>query len=338
MSPFDEGQVRKYAQHWFALDTSTSRTEQKELSDSFMAESGEASDLRANPLVLSLLCALYSSQHFIPPNRPEIYHRCAELLFEQWDRSRGIETPQQIRPFLRSAVQRLAWRLFTDRKGRQALPRSEIRQYLATEVFASRFSSEEEATQAADDFLSFCAGRAWVLTDTGSDKLQPLYGFVHKTFLEFFAAAQLVKQQPEPRAVWAKLEPHVMNSGWEMVCQLATQILDQDHEDGADKVLTLMLDDVDACDVTRNLGRPASLLNFGARCLQAVVPNNATLGRLANRSVKIASLVPTVARRAIRTDLLPDATVIIDEPVCTLLAISAPANWLRIARYGSRVS
>ena len=42
---------------------------------------------------------------------------------------------------------------------------------------------------AAREFVEFCRGRMWVFTDAGTTVSgQRLYGFTHRTFLEYFAA------------------------------------------------------------------------------------------------------------------------------------------------------
>src|SRR5207247_8420673 len=110
---FNDRQVADYASRWFKLDAALDTEQRKWMTDGFMRESEIARDLRVNPLVLSLLCGLYSSVHYIPRNRPEIYEKCAELLFETWDRSRGIEITHRFGAHIRPAVPRLAWRLLT---------------------------------------------------------------------------------------------------------------------------------------------------------------------------------------------------------------------------------
>jgi NACHT domain len=93
VAPFTDDQVAQYATAWFALNAGPGHRRDPNLSAAFLRESAESRDLRANPLMLSLLCALYSSEGYIPRNRPAVYERCAELLFDTWDRSRGIEVP-----------------------------------------------------------------------------------------------------------------------------------------------------------------------------------------------------------------------------------------------------
>jgi len=98
VAPFDETQVGQYSRFWFKLDKSISKDERDKLANSFLNESfKDANDIRTNPLMLSLLCVLYSSEGFIPHNRPAIYEKCAELLFDMWDRLRGIPVPHHYR-------------------------------------------------------------------------------------------------------------------------------------------------------------------------------------------------------------------------------------------------
>ncbi|MFI6230072.1 NACHT domain-containing protein [Micromonospora echinospora] len=334
IQPFSERQVNAYARHWFRLDESLSRERQDALWESFMRDSGEAEDIRSNPLVLSLLCVLYSSERFIPRNRPAVYEKCAELLFDTWDRSRGIDIAYQFRPYVKPAVQQMAWRLFTDNQERQALPRSEMAAFLANSVLAKRFDDQDEAVQAAEDFLHFCAGRAWVLTDTGSDTMEPHYGFVHRTFLEYFAAAQLVKQKPDPETVWSKLLPHIDGGKWAVVSQVAVQILDRDCEDGGDALLRLVIAEADKQAAPDSSMRAWKLLRFAADCLDAIAPHTATIRQLAYAAVRLSSSLSARKRRDSDLRQVSKLRTILnhDAPLLALLWVHAPENSQRVAR------
>ncbi|MFC7241253.1 NACHT domain-containing protein [Catellatospora aurea] len=324
---FDAKQVSAYAHAWFRLNESLTAEQQETLYKAFMQESASASDLRANPLMLSLLCVLYVSERFIPRNRPGVYERCAEILFDRWDRSRGIDVIQDFRPYVKPAVQQLAWRLFTDASGQQSLGKSALVEFLATSVLSKRYDTSEEAQQAASDFLEYCAGRAWVLTDVGSTRLEAQYGFVHRTFLEYFAAAQLVKQKPEPAAVWHKLRPYSNNAQWFIVSQLAIQILDRDYQDGGDIALTLILDDAKAA----SPGEQLSLLTFAARTLDTISPSNDVLKRVVSDVLHGPISISSSSRRFITKPGEFDA-VSIDDALTVLLKIRAPENAGRISR------
>ncbi|MFG3602103.1 NACHT domain-containing protein [Micromonospora chersina] len=340
MRPFDDRQVHSYASKWFKLDSSMGKGEQRALTESFISESQAAGDLRTNPLLLSLLCSLYSSVHFIPRNKPEIYEKCAELLFETWDRSRGIETTRRYGAHIKPAIQRLAWLILTDQRGRQAIPRSEIVEFLSEYMQAKRFEDADEAAQAADDFLDFCAGRAWVLTDMGSDALQPHYGFVHRTFLEYFAATQLVKTDPLPESVWERVGSRIGDPSWEVVAQLVMQLVDRQVEDGADRLLRLLLTDVD--EPATSEPNKALLLAFAARSLDVVSPDNLTLRALVARCAEFSCSVPASKRFISIIDAMtllnPDniagySTFLVEDvPLAALTHVRSPDNVDRIAK------
>ncbi|GAA2655386.1 hypothetical protein GCM10010400_10010 [Streptomyces aculeolatus] len=296
VEPFDDERVDRYAKQWFALEgvSGSQAASTDEIRTSFLHESAEVGDLRRNPLMLSLLCVLYTSTGYIPNNRPEIYERCAELLFRTWDKTRGIEIEFQFPAYLMPAVQKLALRMLTDPQGRQTLPRGEAKKFLAEQVFSDWFENEPESLHVADDFLEFCAGRAWVLTDVGSDSLFPIYGFVHKTFLEFFAASQIVRDLPLPEAVWEQVSDKIGDSGWDLVSQLCVQILNRTTSNGANNILDLALREVKNSETEEQ--RRADLLAFLARCLENVAPSQRVIRRIVESCLAFSMSLPATAR------------------------------------------
>jgi hypothetical protein len=66
-------------------------------------------DLRANPLLLSLMCILYRGEGSLPRNRAEVYEQCANLLFHRWDARRHIHQDLRVGHLLQPALQHLAW-------------------------------------------------------------------------------------------------------------------------------------------------------------------------------------------------------------------------------------
>ncbi|HEY6765805.1 MAG TPA: NACHT domain-containing protein [Candidatus Sulfotelmatobacter sp.] len=89
---FDDAQVQEYALKWFSTDETTPTEKQSKKARAFLSESRSVPDLRSNPLMLALMCNIYLGEDFIPSNRPEVYKKCALMLFDRWDRSRRIDT------------------------------------------------------------------------------------------------------------------------------------------------------------------------------------------------------------------------------------------------------
>src|SRR5205085_10745108 len=90
LAPFTEEQVEEYVSKWFELGTDLTSSQIKRKSTSFLHERRIVSDLRSNPLMLSLMCRIYRGESYIPRKRPDVYRKCAEMLFARWDRSRDI--------------------------------------------------------------------------------------------------------------------------------------------------------------------------------------------------------------------------------------------------------
>ena len=238
LAAFTAEQVEAYARNWFAIDDSTPGPDRANLAESFLRESTSIEDLRSNPLLLSLLCAMYSADHYLPRLRSQIYERCALLVFERWDGMRGISRAIEFEGRVRGAVQALAWELFTG--SRAELPRHRIVRILVEHLVGRGFD-EDDAEAAARDFLAYCAGRAWVLAEVGSTDLEPIYGFAHRTFMEFFAAEHLVRHHPTAEGVWRTIEPQLAGGQWDVVAQLAVQLLDRNVAGGAEEVIRLAL-------------------------------------------------------------------------------------------------
>jgi len=78
--------------------------------------------------------------------------------------------------------------LFTRENAQSAMTEREL--VAATSEFLQ--ARGFESLDAAREFVDFCRGRMWVFSDAGTTASgERLYAFTHRTFLEYFAAAQL---------------------------------------------------------------------------------------------------------------------------------------------------
>jgi hypothetical protein len=239
---FTPADARAYVRRRFRIDEAGTPGECAALADGFMRESQAASDLRANPLMLGLLCTIYRGEGYIPQNRPAVYEKCAIMLFERWDRRRRIATRFSYDEDLGPIVQHLAYRIYADQKLHAGVPEDALIQAAATYLWPRRFEDRDRAVAFAREFVEHCRGRAWVFTDVGSTGAgDPLYQFTHRTFLEYFAAAYLVRQHPTPDRLSAALLPRIARVEWDVVAQLAVQIQSRQVEDAASAHLALLL-------------------------------------------------------------------------------------------------
>ena len=274
---FDSDQVNDYAHKWFASQDGMDPGE----ADSFLEESASAGDLRSNPLMLALMCILYRGEGSIPRSRPEVYEKCATLLFRRWDASRKIHVELRARNLIEPVLRHLAHWLLTRAEAQPVVTEQELVSQTA-EYFLSRgFEQRTDAEAAAQEFVEFCRGRLWVLTEAGTTgQGEPLYTFTHRTFLEYFAAAYLASTHDSPEQLARMLAGRLAKAEWDTVAQLAVQIKDHASERGADRIYQTLLT------VRRHRSDESvgNILGFLGRCTAFTQLAPATIRELANRA------------------------------------------------------
>jgi len=318
LAPFDEEQVAIYAHNWFKIDELRDREAAQTWTNKFLYESRSIPDLLSNPLMLSLVCTLYASQGYIPSNRPDVYEKCALLLFERWDKHRGIEPVISFDAHVQSAVRSIAFHLYSKEQA-DGLSRDGLIKHVQGYLLEKRFDDQVEAEKAATEFIDFCRGRAWVLTDMGAE----IYGFTHRTFLEYFAASYLVRKNPNPGRLFIEFQGRILRSEWDVVSQLSLQILGKTIEDGADDFLDLMLDRAEhLADHTADVDK---LLGFAARSLAFVVPKPPVFRRLVTMLVDHHCSYSSQRR--------PGVKFAVNSEVCGYLAYVSPENRQLASKY-----
>jgi hypothetical protein len=270
LQPFTDPQVQEYVRKWFATDQDLTQQQRTEKARAFFQESRIVADLCSNPLMLSLMCNIYRGENYIPSNRPEVYEKCALMLFDRWDKTRGIRTPLPIDQHIRPAMMYLAHWIYSNDSLQSGVTEKRLITEATNYLCPRRFEEREEAEQAAEKFISFCRGRAWVFTDTGTMREgERLYQFTHRTFLEYFTAAHLVRTHATPAELLAILLPRIIAREWDVVAQLAFQIQNRNIDSAGDQLLEALVHN----STNGNTAKSWNLLSFASRCLEFLVPS-----------------------------------------------------------------
>ncbi|WP_328846921.1 NACHT domain-containing protein [Streptomyces sp. NBC_00258] len=281
LGPFGPARTAEYVTKWFAQEEGTPH-EAEEHATSFLAESASLTDLRANPLMLALMCILYRGTGSIPRSRPEVYEQCASLLFQKWDVRRRIHVELAMSRLVEPALRHLALWLFTRDDEAHAVTERELVDRAVEFLDGRGYEARAEAEAAAKQFVNFCRGRAWVFSEVGTTaRGERLFTFTHRTFLEYFAAAQLASTSDTPEILARRLAPKVSREEWDIVGQLAVQIKERATADGAARFFTALLGERRRRSAT---GR-GNILAFLARCLSCVDPPPSVVRRLTRAAV-----------------------------------------------------
>ncbi|MEL4357504.1 MULTISPECIES: NACHT domain-containing protein [unclassified Luteococcus] len=191
-------------------------------SSEFLRQSLPMSELRKNPLMLGLLCSMHLQGKRLPEGRLDLYSKCADLLYSDWDASRGIEVlvPDETRT--REAIDEFALKVF--REGEEEF----TEKWLIDEL--EEFYLLEPGTKLADAMsfsraaLQIWSGRRWILTKVGTDHQDAYLRFTHRTFLEFFAAESIANNSGCGEDLWTQIEPLIINSTGSVVADLALEM------------------------------------------------------------------------------------------------------------------
>ncbi|MCP4669558.1 MAG: NACHT domain-containing protein, partial [Deltaproteobacteria bacterium] len=322
LATFDNEQVKEYVQKWFSLVPDLGKEEQRQKAESFMDESESVSDLRDNPLLLALMCNIYRGETYIPRNRAEVYEKCALMLFDRWDKHRGIRKQLPFEAHIRPVLNYLAHWIYCDKKLQNGVTDKMLvgktSEYLCKELFDDKY----EARQAAGEFIEFCRGRAWVFTDTGTTgDGESLFQFAHRTFLEYFTAEFLAKKYASPGKLKRILFPRIAKREWDIVAQLAFQVINNNIDGAGNELLRFIMKEVKK----NEDGEKWNYLLFAARTLGFLVPSPEVIRELSTE------ILESCLRAGLKNLSNPKENDRVLAPLRALL-VSSGENWLRIAK------
>ncbi|GIJ46882.1 hypothetical protein Val02_37680 [Virgisporangium aliadipatigenens] len=232
---FDEGEVALFAQRWFAAVGDRATDPAQNHAADFLENSALLTDLRRNPLLLALLCALYLDTGALPPRLVDVYERYAAALFESWDAVSGILERRV--GGLRPPLAFLAFWLLTHPDERLTAARAAD---LVTGYLEAHSYTREDSEEIARELVRWGTGRAGVLTEIGSSGAAPVYGFTHRTFLEYFAAVHLVRESGTPERLAQRLAEHISADDRTLLGPLALQLMDRYVTDEAARTARAM--------------------------------------------------------------------------------------------------
>lgn len=228
LQEFSQEQTQEYCRKWFGGN------DRPDLVEAFMADSATVEDLRANPLLLSLLCMLYKESGAIPSNRRGIYHQCASLLFHKWDAHRQINQHEAMPDYGDRLMQEIARWFYNSTIAQEGVEERQVVKVISTYMETNIGFQPGKAESSARDFLSFCADRAWLLGDIGtSSGGERLFAFTHRTFYEFFTAEAFARQASSVEDAASKMLEAYRRDATSVVPELLIQSYDFMKERGA---------------------------------------------------------------------------------------------------------
>ncbi len=205
LQDLDEEQIKDFLAKWhkFAFENETEGLRKQERLLKALARNQKYQGLAGNPLLLTMM-AILNRYNDLPNDKASLYEDASKVLLERWeaDKNFGIDEDLQLldvrdkQEILRKVAfciqeqhSSLAENLFIEKEDLRKI----IAQQLETQFAVAPQESQIKAKRLLDRLTS----RNFLVCLFGDNK----YGFVHRTFLEYFCAWYWVWQFEKVRTV-----------------------------------------------------------------------------------------------------------------------------------------
>ena len=190
-------EIRRFVPTWYTYFRPRDESRNAESLINQIVENQSLFDLAGNPLLLTMMAIIHRHEP-LPEKRWLLYERCAEVLLEDWDLKRKefdtkdlLDLPFPVRRDQKAKIlQQVAMSMLEQRaRGRElnALKLEPLLRIISAYLRKQFHRPPGEADAFAAEILNHVRERTYILAEVGDG----IFGFVHRTFMEYFAAAEL---------------------------------------------------------------------------------------------------------------------------------------------------
>ena len=231
------GQIDQFLDRWHdvTFDNAIEGEQKRERLRKAIKNSKPIAMLAGNPLLLTMMAILNRNQR-LPDDRVDLYLQATRVLLQQWDTERALTEYPELRGEvdLRAKTAILRNVAFTMQNGPHGLAGNIIDGKTLTGLIESYLQNElnfDQSRAAAAAVVRQLRERNFILCYLGADS----YAFVHRTFLEYFCAAEIVDRFNIAKTLDEKslidlFDEHCRDDDWREVlrlicCQIDSQFV-----------------------------------------------------------------------------------------------------------------
>jgi hypothetical protein len=194
LRPLDEAQIRAFLTAWcglYAVETGGRRDEGEQRGGELASEvlaNPSLRQLAESPLLLTVLAVVQRAGLRLPDHRVELYEHAITVLVERWNQVRSLAGPGGAVPIRAVDALRLLGPVALElvRRGERAsIDRESLRAHIAAVLARGHVRGLTDADEVIDVFRRSIG----LLVEQAPDR----FGFLHLTFVEAFAARELVR-------------------------------------------------------------------------------------------------------------------------------------------------
>ena len=236
LQPLDRHQISDFVRRWHAsvyteVEKETRQNRQARLAKAF-SQTG-LRQLASSPLLLSMICLVNDSRE-LPAQRASLYAECSRLLLERWktddavqavEKTAGMSITLFTRAHKEALLADLAWRMLRDGKRLVNLVPQDVLEAVVLQHVQLQGLRRAEPKLVVQALITQLRERHHVLCWLGGQS----FAFVHRTFLEYYAALHVQQQWEAGRMSQAQLVQlflqRARHHDWREVLLLASAML-----------------------------------------------------------------------------------------------------------------
>ncbi|MEB3308763.1 MAG: NACHT domain-containing protein [Snowella sp.] len=187
-------QIEDFIERWHNLTfkDEADKLRKKERLIKAIQDSKSIRELAGNPLLLTMMAILNRNQE-LPRDRPELYNQASRVLLHQWDVERALIEDARLDPKTidyrdkQAMLRKVAYFMQSSEKGLagNVISAKDLENILTDHLKTMEI---DQARTVARLLINQLRTRNFILCYLGADS----YGFVHRTFLEYFCAWEFV--------------------------------------------------------------------------------------------------------------------------------------------------
>ena len=234
LQDLDADQIAAFVDRWHAetFDSEEQAAPKRERLKKAIKDSKAIAMLAGNPLLLTMMAILNRNQE-LPRDRADLYAQASRVLLHQWDTERALVDFPGLRADvgLREKTEILRRVAFHMQAGQGGLKGNLIAGATLTRLIEGYLREElhfGQARAAARAVVAHLRLRNFILCFVGADS----YAFVHRTFLEYFCAAEFVyrfnvAKTLDINGLIALFDEHCRQDEWREVLRLVCGQIDE---------------------------------------------------------------------------------------------------------------
>ncbi len=219
LEQFNEDEIKEFIGKWYKTREKIKTEAERKTEDLIktIEDRPQIKELAKNPLLLTIIGIIHRYEAQLPQDRLALYDKASEALLQTWDNIKEIIDQKFQLDDKRRFLEKLAIHLQSLEKGDEStvvIDKNDLYEILLPEFEKVFDCDKRKARTEVNNFLNVIRTRTGLLNEIGQDQ----WGFVHKTFQEYFAAKYLQEESDnnyDPQIIINHIDKYIDNPFWQ---------------------------------------------------------------------------------------------------------------------------